>query len=233
MFVEPAYAQSPEYQEFWRKLNRGEYIAEEFKRIGKGGKEVWIQASYNPIFDLNGQVMKVVKFATDITDRVSAVNEIGAGLSRLAARRSRAPHRKGVHSRVRKAARRLQRLARDAGQSMLRDQRQYAGDPLRQPARSPTAADDLSRRTEQQAASLEETAAALDEITATVKKTAEGAKHARDVVADARKATPRRAARSCARRSTAMSRHRQIVASRSARSSASSTRSRSRPTFWL
>ena len=49
LFVEPSYAQSSEYQEFWRKLNAGEYIAAEFKRIGKGRKEVWIQASYNPI----------------------------------------------------------------------------------------------------------------------------------------------------------------------------------------
>ena len=49
------------------KLNRGEYQAAEYKRIGKGGKEVWIQASYNPIFDPNGKPYKVVKFATDIT----------------------------------------------------------------------------------------------------------------------------------------------------------------------
>ena len=73
MFVDPAYAQSPEYQEFWRKLNRGERIEEEYKRIAKGGREVWIQASYNPIFDLNGRVVKVVKFMTDVTGRVSAV----------------------------------------------------------------------------------------------------------------------------------------------------------------
>ena len=84
LFVEPSYAQSSEYQEFWRKLNAGEYIAAEFKRIGKGRKEVWIQASYNPIFDLNNKVMKITKFATDITERVRAVNEIGAGLERLA-----------------------------------------------------------------------------------------------------------------------------------------------------
>ena len=52
---------------FWAKLNRGEYVADEFKRIGKGGKEVWIQASYNPILDLNGKPFKVVKYATDVT----------------------------------------------------------------------------------------------------------------------------------------------------------------------
>ena len=67
MFVEPAYKQSSEYREFWAALNRGEYQAAEYKRIGKGGKEVWIQASYNPILDPDGKPFKVVKFATDMT----------------------------------------------------------------------------------------------------------------------------------------------------------------------
>lgn len=67
MFAEPAYKASVEYSQFWEKLNRGEYQADEYKRIGKGGKEVWIQASYNPIPDINGKPCKVIKFATDIT----------------------------------------------------------------------------------------------------------------------------------------------------------------------
>jgi methyl-accepting chemotaxis protein len=67
MFVEDAYGRSAAYSEFWAKLNRGEFVAEEFKRIGRGGKEVWIQASYNPILDMNGRPFKVVKFATDVT----------------------------------------------------------------------------------------------------------------------------------------------------------------------
>jgi len=67
MFVDEAYRQSPAYKEFWAKLNRGEYDAAEYKRIGKGGREVWIQASYNPIFDLDGTPFKVVKYATDVT----------------------------------------------------------------------------------------------------------------------------------------------------------------------
>src|SRR5260221_555936 len=67
LFVEPAYRDSAEYREFWANLNKGQYQAAEYKRIGKGGKEVWIQASYNPILDMNGKPFKVVKFATDIT----------------------------------------------------------------------------------------------------------------------------------------------------------------------
>lgn len=68
MFVDPAYRQSAEYRGFWEKLARGEFIADKFKRIAKGGREVWIQASYNPILDRSGKPYKVVKFATDITE---------------------------------------------------------------------------------------------------------------------------------------------------------------------
>ena len=67
LFVEPSFRNSDEYKHFWRDLNDGKYQAAEYKRIGKGGREVWIQASYNPIFDLNGRPFKVVKFATDVT----------------------------------------------------------------------------------------------------------------------------------------------------------------------
>ena len=67
IFVDPAYAADPEYQQFWKDLKGGQYKSGEYQRFGKGGKEVWIQASYNPILDPNGQPYKVVKFATDIT----------------------------------------------------------------------------------------------------------------------------------------------------------------------
>ncbi len=69
MFVDPSYAKSGEYKKFWEKLGRGEFESSEYKRLGKGGKEIWIQASYNPIMDMNGKPFKVVKYATDITAR--------------------------------------------------------------------------------------------------------------------------------------------------------------------
>src|SRR5262249_13701415 len=69
MFVESAERDSQAYKEFWQSLNRGEYQAREFKRVGKGGKEVWIQASYNPILGRNGKPYKVVKLASDITEQ--------------------------------------------------------------------------------------------------------------------------------------------------------------------
>ena len=71
MFVEPGLAQSTEYTQFWDALRRGEYQAKQYKRFGKNGKEVWIQASYNPILDMNGVAFKVVKYATDITEQVN------------------------------------------------------------------------------------------------------------------------------------------------------------------
>jgi methyl-accepting chemotaxis protein len=71
IFCEPAEANSPGYQAFWDKLRRGEYIAERFKRIDAHGRVVWLEASYNPIFDAHDVLYKVVKFATVITDQVN------------------------------------------------------------------------------------------------------------------------------------------------------------------
>lgn len=68
-FVDSAYRDTPEYKQFWRELNEGKFQTAEYKRFGKGGKPIWIQATYNPVFNVNGKVQKVVKFATDITAR--------------------------------------------------------------------------------------------------------------------------------------------------------------------
>lgn len=72
IFVEATYAQSKEYQAFWQKLSRGEFDSGEYLRIAKDGSAVWIQASYNPIFDLTGKPYKVVKYAIDITAQKQA-----------------------------------------------------------------------------------------------------------------------------------------------------------------
>ncbi len=67
MFVESSFVASPAYRDFWARLAQGQFDSGEYKRIGKGGREIWIQATYNPIFDLNGKPIKVVKFANDVT----------------------------------------------------------------------------------------------------------------------------------------------------------------------
>ena len=72
MFMAPAESGGDEYRAFWRSLNDGCYQTGEYRRVGKGGREIWIQASYNPIFDLNGKPFKVVKYASDVTQQVIA-----------------------------------------------------------------------------------------------------------------------------------------------------------------
>ncbi|WP_426440534.1 methyl-accepting chemotaxis protein [Bradyrhizobium genosp. P] len=78
LFVEPAYRDSRDYREFWASLNRGEFQAAQYKRVAKGGREVWIQASYNPIMDKSGKPVGVVKFATDITaQKIHSMEDAG------------------------------------------------------------------------------------------------------------------------------------------------------------
>lgn len=76
MFVQTQERQGPAYQQFWRKLSQGHHDAGQYLRIGKNGRTVWIEASYNPILDAEGRPFKVVKFATDITRRVMAVQTL-------------------------------------------------------------------------------------------------------------------------------------------------------------
>ena len=203
LFVEAAYRQSPEYRAFWEALGRGEFQAAKYQRIGKGGKQIWIQASYNPIVDGNGKPFKVVKFATDVTqienDRIAAEAE----------RAARAAEQNTVVTSLASGLRQLaegnltsridttftadyEQLRSDFNEAMGKMQEAMksvvvnAGGIRTGAGEISQASDDLSRRTEQQAASLEETAAALDEITATVRKTAEGSKQANALVATTR-----------------------------------------------
>lgn len=83
LFVEPEYAASREYREFWDALRAGEFQAAEYKRIGKGGRPVWIQASYNPVKDASGRTYRVVKFATDVTQRKLANADVNGKLAAL------------------------------------------------------------------------------------------------------------------------------------------------------
>src|ERR1700760_3165700 len=78
MFVDPATRDSTAYREFWARLNRGEFQAAQYKRVAKGGREIWIQASYNPIMDSSGNPMGVIKFATDITaQKIHSMEDAG------------------------------------------------------------------------------------------------------------------------------------------------------------
>jgi methyl-accepting chemotaxis protein len=83
MFVDSKERDSASYRQFWEALGRGEYQSAQYKRIGKGGKEIWLEASYNPIPDLDGRPFKVVKYATDITRKTTIQKTIDHGLSEI------------------------------------------------------------------------------------------------------------------------------------------------------
>ena len=75
-FCTPDEAASPQYEAFWQTLNRGEYVADRFKRVDSRGQEVWLEATYNPVHDAEGKLCKVVKFASVVTDQVHRESEV-------------------------------------------------------------------------------------------------------------------------------------------------------------
>jgi len=172
MFVDAEYKASNEYHEFWAKLNRGEYDAQEYKRIGKGGKEVWLQASYNPIFDLNGKPFKVVKYATDITARKFAIAEIKNLLVAMAEgdlTQYIEGKLVGEFGIIGDSMNELIKILSDmVGGIRLASTNVF--DSAREIAEGNN---ELSQRTESQASSLEETASAMEELTSTVQQNAE------------------------------------------------------------
>jgi methyl-accepting chemotaxis protein len=184
MFAESEYKKSPEYRHFWETLNRGEYQAAEYKRIGKGGKVVWIQASYNPIMDLNGKPFKVVKYATDITGRKNAINEIKRVLLCLSDGDLTA-------SIAEKFEGEFQELgdAINSFVSELRDtisQINSAASTINEASTEIAEGNaDLSSRTEEQASSLEETASSMEELTGTVRLNSENANQANSLASEA------------------------------------------------
>ena len=92
IFVDPEYASSRDYKQMWADLRAGRFLADEYKRFGKDGSEIWIQATYNPILDPDGKVYKVVKFATDITDQKMAAQELERKVEQLLGTVDKAAH---------------------------------------------------------------------------------------------------------------------------------------------
>ncbi|WP_051559070.1 methyl-accepting chemotaxis protein [Allorhizobium undicola] len=171
MFCDATYASSPDYAQFWRRLAAGEFLADEFRRLTKDGRDLWIQASYNPILDTNGTVVKVVKFATDVTSRMVAIDQLGRSISALehgdltqTLNQPFVPTMEALRKNFNLALAKLNdTLANvsDSACSISSNTREIA-----------SAAADLAQRTEQQAASIEEAAAALEEVTTTVREAA-------------------------------------------------------------
>ncbi|MBN8531640.1 MAG: PAS domain S-box protein [Alphaproteobacteria bacterium] len=192
MFADAAYKASAEYRIFWENLAKGEPQTGEFKRFGKGGKEIWIQASYNPILDLRGKVVRVVKTAVDITEMVTmrqenerGMNEAVNVLTGIAAgnlMQKMELEYKGTFSDIKKAVNStVDRLVdtvthiKESAESVM-----VAANEIS------SGSTDLSQRTEEQASSLEETAASMEEITGTVRQNTENANNANQLASGAR-----------------------------------------------
>ncbi|MBY5737326.1 methyl-accepting chemotaxis protein [Rhizobium leguminosarum] len=182
MFCDRAYTDTADYTNFWKRLAHGEFIANEFVRFGKGGRQIWIQAAYNPILDADGKVYKVVKFATDVTQRMSAISLLGTALRNLSeGDLTRTVDTPFVPS--------MEQLRHDFNTAVtgLSETMKTIGENASAIAGGSSeigaSADSFSKRTEQQAASIEETAAALEEITTTVNDSSRRADEAGRLVA--------------------------------------------------
>nr|WP_027597631.1 PAS domain-containing methyl-accepting chemotaxis protein [Pseudomonas sp. MOIL14HWK12:I2] len=81
LFCEPAEANSEAYEQFWARLRRGEFVVDRFKRLDAHGRDVWLEASYNPVIDAHDRLYKVVKFATVITDQVQQEQAVSEAAS--------------------------------------------------------------------------------------------------------------------------------------------------------
>jgi methyl-accepting chemotaxis protein len=187
IFCDGDYASSAEYRDFWRELGQGRFVSDQFTRFGKGGKKIHIQASYNPIMDADGKVLKVVKFASDVTERFRVIEELGAGLGRLADSNIRMTLDQPFGAE-------FEPLRRDFNASIGAFQQTLSGvlDQTHELARNGSAmknsAEELSDRTHQQVVALEQTAAALSEATTKLRAATERTRETRQMATDARAA---------------------------------------------
>jgi PAS domain S-box-containing protein len=193
MLVVPSYRDSAEYRQFWDKLRRGEYEDGLFKRIGQGGREVWLQARYNPILDLDGKPFKVVKYAADVTEQVSlkkvlddAVLETQAVVkAAMDGDLTRRIATTGDGGQIESLAVSLNALLASMA-DVIRTMNQAAAEVRIGAEEISRGNSDLSQRTEEQASSLEETASSMEEMTSAVANNADNAAQANQLAAAAR-----------------------------------------------
>jgi methyl-accepting chemotaxis protein len=193
LFVDPVHAASGEYRAFWAKLNRGEAEIGTYKRIAKGGREVWLQASYNPIADANGKPFKVVKYASDVTPVMQAQQQLAVAVSQTQEAVKYAvdgdlTHRiptEGKSGDLETLCRGVNSLLETTSDLVKRVK--IATHEVHQGAEEISKGNlNLSQRTEEQASSLEETASSMEEMTSTVRQTADNAGQANQLALAAR-----------------------------------------------
>jgi len=186
MFVDPAHRASPEYAAFWDALRSGTFSSGEYRRLGKNGKEIFIQATYNPILDHNGKPFRVVKFATDITGRTQAVDEIKHVMTKLTEGDLTVNIEHALDGDFAVLGEAINRFINEM-RSTITSINEAVETINVASGEIATGNADLSSRTEQQASSLEETASSMEELTGTVKLNAENAEQANGLAAQASK----------------------------------------------
>ncbi|HLZ96821.1 MAG TPA: methyl-accepting chemotaxis protein [Steroidobacteraceae bacterium] len=193
MLVPPALRESAEYRAFWAKLGRGEYDAAQYLRIGKGGREVWIQASYNPILDPKGKPLKVIKFATDVTQQVVMARQLEAAVKETlsvvnSATEGQLQERipmQGKTGEIESLCQSVNTLL-EATMTLMKRVKTATAEVQSGAEEISRGNTDLSQRTEEQASSLEETASSMEEMTSSVKQTADNAGQANQLATAAR-----------------------------------------------
>ncbi|MFK7764599.1 MAG: methyl-accepting chemotaxis protein [Roseobacter sp.] len=177
IFVDPVEAKSEDYRQFWETLRAGKYRSAEYRRIAKSGEDIWIQASYNPILDPVGKPLKVVKYATEVTDRKLAMDAFSKGLMDLSEGdlTARLPDTLTGDFVVLKDA---FNNTMDRLEELVVGILTASEDIAEETSAIASSSKDLSDRGTRQAATLEETSAAMEEISATVKSTVGNAKTA-------------------------------------------------------
>ncbi|WP_018983582.1 methyl-accepting chemotaxis protein [Salinimonas chungwhensis] len=184
MFVDSETRNSIDYRTFWEGLNKGQYQSGEYRRIGKNGKEVWIQASYNPIFDQNGDPFRVVKYATDVTARTTAIYDIKAVMGQLAKGDLTCEINHELEGEFQVLGSAINHFIRDLRNTVNRIN--TAVETINSASSEIASGNaDLSSRTEQQASSLEETASSMEQLTGTVRLNAENAEQASSLASQA------------------------------------------------
>ena len=183
---------SPEYQQFWQTLNNGESISDQFRRIAKGGAEIWIHGSYNPIRDAAGKVYKVVKFATDITeqkvaahDLENAMNETQMVLQAVAKQDLYLQVNGDYHGRLgelKGAVNTTITSLRDIVMNIQHGAKEVAS----RAAEISEGNNTLSDRTLQQAGALEKTASSVEEMASSIQQNADNSRQANQLASDAR-----------------------------------------------
>ncbi|MDK2596725.1 methyl-accepting chemotaxis protein [Pseudoalteromonas obscura] len=179
IFAEAEYARSQEYQDFWQRLRLGQFDSGEYKRIDKNGQAIWIQASYNPIFDAEGNPFKVVKYATDITARKRAISSIKHAIMALAEGELMHTIEEDLGTEFNILKNAMNALMNNLN-SMVQEITE-ASNSVYQGAQSiANSNEELNKRTENQGASIEETASTMEELTVTVQQNAKSAKDVSD-----------------------------------------------------